>query len=350
MGGHGAGGRPVGSADDVYLTFRAIAEDQPGPKLRAQFERCWPSYREWFLREGESVRPSYAVCLRMLRTHMPELVPVYERLIGAVDGDDQMARFLSLYSPTPFLAACSQAMWTRGARPALLRNYDYRSHLLDGVILKTRYTGTRVIAMADCSWGALDGINEHGLAVSLAFGGRRPVGPGFGIALIVRYLLETCTTTREAAAVLRRVPVQMAYNVAVLDREARHLTAFIAPDREPVITAAQVSTNRQGAIDWPEHARIWATVEREQALVHCVADGQGSLDQLTRAFLTPPVYRATHAGGWGTLYTSRYLPREGAMECLWPDRSWRLGFDDFVEGEQHVRYVVRAAAHPAGPA
>ena len=41
-------------AGPVELVFRAIDEDAPGPKLRAQFERCWPSYREWFLREGEA--------------------------------------------------------------------------------------------------------------------------------------------------------------------------------------------------------------------------------------------------------------------------------------------------------
>ncbi len=333
----------MSTARPVELVFRAIAEDAPGPKLRAQFERCWPSYREWFLREGEAARPSYALCRRMLHAHMPELVSTWERLVELAGGGDLQARFLSLYHPTPFLAGCSQALWT--AEPsALLRNYDYRSHLLDGVWLASRFTGTRVIAMADCVWGALDGLNEHGLAVSLAFGGRRAVGPGFGIALILRYVLETCASVAEAVAVLERVPVQMAYNVALLDRGGHHATVGIAPDREPVVSADRASTNRQGAIDWPEHARQWRTLEREARLQACLADPAAGLEGLTRTFLEPPVYRASHAQGWGTLYTARYFPHSGEAECLWLDAAWRQSFDRFVEGERVVRFAAAESA------
>jgi predicted choloylglycine hydrolase len=66
--------------------------------------------------------------------------------------------------------------------------------------------------MSDCVWGALDGMNAAGLAVSLNFGGRRVEGPGFGVILIVRYILETCRNAVEALAVLRRVPVHLSYN------------------------------------------------------------------------------------------------------------------------------------------
>ncbi len=74
----------------------------------------------------------------------------------------------------------------------LVRNYDYHPALWDGVLLSSSWTGRRVIAMLDSLWGVLDGINEDGLAVSLAFGGRQVVGEGFGMPLILRYVLETC--------------------------------------------------------------------------------------------------------------------------------------------------------------
>ena len=77
--------------------------------------------------------------------------------------------------------------------------------------------GTPVLAMSDCGWGAIDGINAAGLSVSLAFGGRTAVGEGFGIPLVLRYSLQTCETTAEAGAVLTRVPSHMSYNVTVLD-------------------------------------------------------------------------------------------------------------------------------------
>ena len=47
-------------------------------------------------------------------------------------------------------------------------------------------------------------MNDAGLAVSLTFGGRPQVGDGFGIPLVIRYVLEVCETIEEAVRVLRR--------------------------------------------------------------------------------------------------------------------------------------------------
>ena len=54
-----------------------------GPRWGAVFEDRWPHYQAWFLREGEAARPSYATSVRMLRAHMPELLPAYERVVRA---------------------------------------------------------------------------------------------------------------------------------------------------------------------------------------------------------------------------------------------------------------------------
>jgi predicted choloylglycine hydrolase len=62
---------------------------------------------------------------------------------------------------------------------------------LEGLIWISRLLDREVIAMGDGLWGVLDGINEDGLAVSLTFGGRRVLGDGFGIPLIMRYVMET---------------------------------------------------------------------------------------------------------------------------------------------------------------
>jgi len=323
--------------DSLQLTFRALEELQPGAELQELFRRYWPAYRRWFLREGDAARPSYAVSLRMLRQHMPELVPTYERMVELADGGDVAARFLALYCPPPFLSGCSQAVWTRD-QIALIRNYDYVPHLFDGLLLHSAWTGTHVIAMSDCLWGVLDGMNEHGLGVSLAFGGRAVVGKGFGITLVLRYLLETCRTKREAAEVLRRVPVHMAYNVAIVDREGDYATAFIAPDRDVIITQTPISVNHQGRIELPRHAREWKTARREKVLVGCFQDPGRTLDSLTRQFLQPPVYRTPRANDWGTLYTSSYYPGTGEIECRWPGDVWRQSFTAFTKGERTVRY------------
>ena len=123
-----------------------------------------------------------------------------------------------------------------------------------------------MVGTSDCLWGLVDGMNEDGLAVSLSFGGRREVGEGFGVPLLLRYILEFCTTTDESVEVLCRIPSHMSYNVTVLDRQGDYKTVFIAPDREPRVTRLAMTTNHQQGIEWDQHARASATLERERAL------------------------------------------------------------------------------------
>ena len=93
----------------MEILFQSVSESQPGDKWRYLFQRLWPAYRKWFLKEGDDARPKYLTCERALRNFMPELMPTYERLLELADGGDQAARFLSLYNPTPYMTGCSQA-------------------------------------------------------------------------------------------------------------------------------------------------------------------------------------------------------------------------------------------------
>ena len=170
---------------------------------------------------------------------MPELVPTYERLVELAGGDELAARLLSLYRPPGFVVGCSQGAWTRDA-PVLVRNYDYPVSRLEGIVYLTEWSGRRVLGMSDCLWGLLDGINDAGLAVSLTFGGRRDVGDGFGIPLVVRYLLEVCADVAEAREALARIPVHAAQNLTLLDRSGAYLTAYVGPGaRRPSSTRSR---------------------------------------------------------------------------------------------------------------
>ena len=67
---------------DIDLPFRCVdAGSAPGPVVAAEFERSWPSYRRWFLHQGEAERPSYSECRGAIRTHMPELLDDYDALV-----------------------------------------------------------------------------------------------------------------------------------------------------------------------------------------------------------------------------------------------------------------------------
>ena len=122
--------------------------------------------------------------------------------------------------------------------------------------------------MNDCLWGSLDGINEDGLAVSLSFGGRQVVGAGFGVPLVLRYILEFCTTTDDATSVLERIPVHMSYNVTVLDASGKFATAYLRPDQPALIRAVPYAANHQEDIEWEQHARATATRVRVRGPRH----------------------------------------------------------------------------------
>jgi predicted choloylglycine hydrolase len=316
----------------IPFTFRAMHEPEPGPKWQGVFEQHWPAYRRWFLAEGEEARASYATSARMLRAHMPELFPVFERLVELAGGGDLAARMLSMYRPPPYLAACTQGVWTRLGGPALVRNYDYAPSRLEGLVWHSRLLERRVIAMSDGLWGALDGMNEDGLAVSLTFGGRRVLGDGFGIPLIVRYLLETCATSEEAREVLGRVPCNLAHNVTVVDRSGHVVTAYLSPDREPVFSRSPAATNHQGFVDWPEQARATRTLEREQHVLELLHRPHLTMDELADAFLGAGLYSQAYDRGFGTLYTAVYRVGESRVEYRWPTFTWPQSFDAFEEG------------------
>lgn len=321
------------------FTFQAVAEEQPGPKWRALFERFWPAYERWFLSEGEKARPRYLTSLRQLKAHMPELVPTYERLVELAGDSDLVARFLASFCPPSYLIACSQAVWA-DVEPFLVRNYDYSPQLCEGVILATAWNGRRVIAMSDGMWGVLDGINEDGLALSLSFGGRRIEGVGFGVPLVLRYVLEFAARTEEAVAVLERMPVHMSYNVTVLDRSGDFATAYLRPDYPAVVRAVPYATNHQEQIEWEQHATATATLQREQFLYRQLHDSARDPETLVASFLQPPLYASAFAKGYGTLYTAVYRPTGSPkVAYLWPGSTWGFDFDAFEEGSRTVNLV-----------
>ena len=319
------------------LTFRAVAAWDAPRDLPALFAPAWPAYRRYFLRDGEAERPTYAESQRALREHMPELVPALKAIGEAVGGGDLEARLLSHWCPPPLFAACSMMTWTRGQH-AIVRNYDYPPLAIDATVLASTLTGTKVLAVSDCLVGVLDGVNEHGLALALSFGGRAVVGRGFGIALVLRYVLETCRTVPEAVAVFGRLPVHLAYNVALVDRAGSEAIVYLSPDRSAVVSGKTTCANRQGATEWPEHAIFSATETREHTLDALTRDPSLTLDASVRRFLLQPLFRPTERSSWGTVYTSVLDADAAELTLHWPDRSWTLSLADFEPGEVSRRF------------
>ncbi len=314
---------------EISLTVQAFEEDEPGGLIGEHLTAIWPAFRRWW-RDGANTRPSEGEARARLEEHMPELVPAWQRLTALLGDDPEAGPALALWNPPPFLTGCSQAAVLPGG-PALIRNYDWDYRLFDGAVARTAYAGRRVLGMLDCLWGLLDGVNDAGLAVSLTFGGRPEVGEGFGIPLVIRYVLEVCGTVEEAVRVLRRVPVHMSYNVTVLDRAGRWATVYLAPDRPARVTDRAVATNHQGEVEWAPYAAAIRSVERQERLEELLAD-RTDVPGVVAACLRSPLYATRFHEGFGTLYTAEYRPAEGVARYHWPSRTWEQSLGQVDSG------------------
>jgi len=313
----------------MLISFSCIREDKPGEKWKALFERTWPHYKSWFLSEGYLARKGYLTSVSQLENCMPEIVPIYQRLTDLAGGGDLESRFLTMYSPPPYMSACSQVAWTRDST-SLIRNYDYSFKMFEGTMLYSNWLQP-IIGVSDCTWGLLDGMNASGLAASLTFGGRKVTGDGFGIPLIIRYILETATTVREAVNILARVPVHMAYNVTLVDASGEYATAYLSPDRIPVILDSPAATNHQLEVEWSDYASLTGTIERKRFLDELVSSPHETEASVLRHFLRPPLYNTNFEKSFGTLYTVIYNVGKGTARIYWPEMDISQSFDVFNE-------------------
>ena len=323
--------RRVAGAAQTGPTLRLdrIREDVPGEQWRDLFGSTWAAYRSWYLAGDAAERPTLDEARRALTTHLPELVPTWERLGDLTGRDPVAARMLTGWRMPAFISGCTQAV-SPGPRPVLVRNYDYDLSLFEGVVASTNWSGRRrVIGTSDLLWGLLDGLNEDGLAVSLTWGGRPGQGDGFGIPIVIRYLLETCADVDEAVSALRRIPVAQAYNLSLVDTTGAHATVFVAPGAAPEVsllrTAANHPLDREG--DSPTAAAV-GSKERQRAASDLLLDHADDAERLGVRFTQAPLHNPDHSAGWGTLYTAVLEPARGQVTYHWPGRSWTCRFDD----------------------
>lgn len=323
----------------LFLTFDAVSEDRPGPKWKARWNRSWPDYEAWFVARGGDNGPSRDACRAAIRRHMPELLPVHDRLVLLAGGSDRAARFLSTWCPPPYLGGCSLAAVSDGCDTRLVRNYDLSPDLNEGLLLRSAWTGRPVMGMVEFLWGLSDGINAAGLSVALAYGGRSETGTGFGITTIVRYLLETCATVVEALRVLERIPSHMAYNLVLADASGETASVEMLPGGGLIAMPRAIATNHQSGLAPAERPDFTRTHERH---AHLGDLGAGPRDLLD-AFLQPPLRQSRYAEGFGTLFTAGYDTVARRMCLAWPDQRWQQDLADFREGQRVITYGNTAA-------
>jgi predicted choloylglycine hydrolase len=315
-----------------------IDENYPGDKWVNYYQNVKDGYLDWFLKEGSVKRPKLSECRTALEKYMPEFVPLWEHLTSITKASDDEARMLSMYCPSTYKRGCSQAAWTRYS-PVLVRNYDYSPELFEGRIQKNNWNKTQVISVSDCLWGALDGINEHGLCISLSYGGSDIIGVGFGVSLVTRYALDFCKTTNEAIEVFKKIPINMAYNITLMDSFNHVVTIEVSPVEDIKISAKPFAVNQQGGFDLNSYGLFSNSEERQQTIKELLFDPLISIESFISAFSYSPLFSTDYDKGFGTLYTAIYNPLLRACEYRLPGEVIIYqSFGHFVEHEVYVNY------------
>ena len=187
-------------------------------------------------------------------------------------------------------------------------------------------------------------MNDAGLAVSIALGGRRKVAEGFGIPLVVRYLLEVGATRGDVRTRCRACRSRWR-NVTVVDASGDAATFFVSPGERPEEYDARVATNHRGRVpEDPVHAARVRSVERRNYLERALGHRLGE-EQLIRAFLRAPL-TSPYAHGFGTLYTAAYRPTRGVVDYLWPTSTWRRDYASPSGCHEAVLGVRPRDTHP----
>jgi predicted choloylglycine hydrolase len=328
------------------LTFTAVNEPQPGPKWKQRWDWSWPAYEAWFRTSGGDEGPGRADCEAALGRFMPEIAPVHRRLTELAGGGDRAARFLSGWCPPAYLGGCSLAAHAAGGDVRLVRNYDLSPDLNEGLLLRSEWTGRPVMGMIEFLWGLSDGINAKGLAVALAYGGSRAVGRGFGITMIVRYLLETCGTVATALARLRSLPSHMAYNLVLADAGGRVASVELFPGGGMRVMKEALATNHQHRAGLAPPPAANRTLERRRHLKELLS-GPIAPAALRQRFLAEPLYQRNYDRGFGTLFTADYAPKTGGLTLAWPEDVWMQSIGAFKEGVRTVRYATKPETEAA---
>ena len=316
------------------LIFEAVDDGRPGSDAwTARARAAWTGLRS-LVDERTWTPEGGAAAVAAFERHLPELAPVLDELGKALDRPGSAA-LLTGTTWKPFFAGCSQT----AVAGTLVRNYDFQPEDCARIIAHTHYLRP-VIGMSELLWGLLDGVNDAGLAVSLTFGGRFVHGEGMCIAMVIRYLLETCETVQEAWERLQTIPVSTAHNLTLVDHE-QALSVHLGPDIPPTHAVDVCVTNHQREPVSEEQEKISRTQERLAAVRGATTAASGSQDpveQVVEALLSPPLYAgALDPGMGGTLYTAAYRPTQGRVSYIWPrGQRWEQSFAAFEPGMRAV--------------
>ncbi|MGB7998820.1 MAG: C45 family peptidase [Anaerobacillus sp.] len=137
---------------------------------------------------------------------------------------------LSLFSAydLPILdgLGCTAIMMDQG----YVRNYDFGPDFYDGrLVLRQPKEANATCGHSLFGIGLHDGMNEHGLTAGLHFVSTRYHQKGYMAGIVVRMILDQCSTVHEAITLLRKLPHADEYNYSLTDATGRSAIVEAGP-------------------------------------------------------------------------------------------------------------------------
>jgi predicted choloylglycine hydrolase len=263
-------------------------------------------------------RRPFAFSIKNARAALETYAPnIWEELHGLADGlEIPLERAVAEYSNGRLRypkRGCSAVM-TGGLYG---RNYDYDVRHYDRMLVAVQPKGVHAsVGFSDRFTGRVDGMNEHGLCVGLHMVNQATWQPGLVCILIVRIVLDQCASTREAVALLRRLPHGLGFNYSLIDATGAAAVVEAAPGAIAVREGCQLAcANHFQSPELQAYNRRNPGSHRHivplEAWARDRPDATTLFQMLNRSL--SPVFDHRYATGSGTLHTLVCIPATGEM-------------------------------------
>jgi len=209
------------------------------------------------------------------------------------------------------------------------RSYEWSdSDDHDRQLLTTHVTGKAAhIGFSLFHFGRLDGLNEHGLCVTMT-GQPLVKNPGTGVAfwVLIRALLDNCRNVNEALRLAEAIPTSYGYSVLLADKSGAMALIDSAGEHRNVRRASSDDaflwcTNHFTTPDMAEHQsrRMWQSVARYEAIRRTLnAAGRQVDDQVIKQLLTAKYPEGVcchhYSEGLGTLWSMVFDVTDSSIE------------------------------------
>lgn len=180
-------------------------------------------------------------CLSVCETVVPELCQEIKGLAeGLMVSYEDLSVWLMIMYGHGDIHGCTCFCFTDSGNTYLARNSDMFPEIKDTCesILYRPNKGNIFLGHSTSFIQMEDGINEHGLAVGINFLMSKTYKPGLNTGMIVRHVLESCNSVKEAIDTIGSIPIATTQNIILADR-SNDMAVVEASPRKIVVRRPQ---------------------------------------------------------------------------------------------------------------